>query len=312
MNTFSWTRVGHLLRYDWAIDKGRYRTTCIIVLSIYFVLLFFTYAGSHDLWSQLFVPGSEFHSLPAIGMIASYIHTYFQYAGYVLIFVATATLHRKFTDPQTATGYLALPGSRLEKFVAQCLHYAAAIVAGWGLYLVAFYVTMLLGQIFLSDMGLWLATNPFRPVAWSDFVEGFTAGARIENDPIQDYTGIFEPQLGRIWQLSFWMVPFGAASSTALYAVLNMRFRHSGQLKTIAIFVAATFLLIVLSIIGTVMTAHYFTAHAPTGANPATYALAATLRTIFTVVETCYWLLPVAAAGLCWLFYRQVERKQAK
>lgn len=312
MNDFSWARVGHLLRYDWAIDKGRYRTTLIIIGAIYFVLLFFTYTGSHDLWTQLFVPGSELHNLPAIGMIASYIASYFQYASYVLIFVATAALHRKFTDPQTAVGYLALPGSRLEKFAAQSLHYAAAVLAGWALYLVAFYVTMILGQLVLPDMGLWLATNPFRPVAWGDFFQGFSMGmAESHNNLLDGYWDI-EQHLGRIWQLAFWVTPFNVIFHTALYAVLNMRFRHNGQLKTIALFVAATVLLIILVVVGITMLVNYFSSHVPHGAYPATYALGAALRVLFTAVEVCYWLSPVAAAGLVWLFYRQVERKQAK
>lgn len=322
MNHFSWARVGRLLRYDWVIDRSRYRTTLIIIGVIYVALMLTTFCTNEDVLRSLFdlsVGGSGRTLVPAIGMVGSYVANYFHYAAYVMVIVATVALHRKFTQPQTATSYLALPGTRLEKATAQCLHYAAALAALGALYLVAFYVTMLVGQLRYPEVGMWLATNPLEPVSWDDFAEGLTVGMSVsaEGDAagpaaVHGFLAAFPTALLRLLTLAQWMAPFSMVLGIALYASVNMCFRHNGQLKTIALAVAAYLVLVLLGICGTVAVVVACRDYAVQHGISYDQALYDVARAVYFTLCVLLWLTPLLAAGAVALFFRQVARRQAK
>lgn len=74
--------------------------------------------------------------------MAAFIQSYFSYAQLAMVFVVTTILHAKFTNPRSATGYLSLPGTSLEKYIVMLVDYALASLAVFALWIVLHYLTM--------------------------------------------------------------------------------------------------------------------------------------------------------------------------
>ena len=315
-NTFSLVRVGHLLRYDWVIDRSRYRTTLIIVVFIYvaFVMMSFV-RGSSVFLDMAGTPGVESFSA---AMVGSYVMNYFGFVATVMVIVATVALHRKFTNPQTATAYLALPGTRAEKATAQVLHYAIVCLSTWILYLVAFYVTMIICQLRFPE-GVWFDCNPFSPMGLDTMRQHLDASmnevAAVQSPEysLGYSTGVSMGQkLAGILHAMQWTAPFQSIAIIALYAVLNMNFRHNGQLKVIAIFVGIYVFLVIGAIVGLSTTAFVVIDYASAHGMDVGDVFVVVFDRLLTVVNVLLWSVPIVAVALVAWFYRKVARKQAK
>lgn len=311
MNT---SRIYSLLKYDLALNKHKLGLTMSLITIIYFcfVILYFTS-------KNIFEIGNVSPEFPTV--MAGMISSFFNYAQIAMVFVITSMLHMKFTNPRSATSYLSLPGTSAEKFVVMILDYALGALAVLALMIVCHYITMLVCWIVSPEVS-W-AVNPFvfndpmknidafsmifnNGQTWNEFVQQPLDGADEAMRPMFD-------AIVNMIKVSVCFQPFFIVCELLVYACVNMLFRTNGQLKTIALGFAAYFVLLVVVVICSVVVfSHVIPSNGDIDPTAMAEIMGHYIMTIFTIIKYGYYLSPVVMAGLGYIFYRQICRKQAK
>lgn len=303
-NTFSFRRIGDLLRYDWAMEKRRFILPFVIFAIAYILCTFST-----------FYPGySSGHlnndSLPILIMI--FATSFLGYARPILILIVTTILHRKFTQPQSSCLYLTLPASPIEKFIVMLLDYVIAFTALYIVYVALFYLTMLVGYLlepgynwtlnlfnndpsFLREIIETLQTQQANRMAMEGYHEPNTV-ADIFIDHILSHSTTLSI-------LNF----FATLSSFLYYLILNMCFKHNAQIKSIGLVLLTGFILAIACIIGVCI---YFSTQRFINMDE-TQLLHIMTRTFDMIYYTLLACIPISLAE-GYILYRQIRYKQAK
>lgn len=307
MNT---SRIYSLLKYDWAINKHKVCLTMTLITIVYFCLMLLSFFAKGNLDLSL----SE--GSPMI--IAAFVNSYFKYALIAAVIVVTTILHHKFTNPRSATGYLSLPGTSAEKYTVMLADYATAAIALFFIYLVCYAITMLLGWFVAPGLD-WMV-NPLMFDSPNNVNDVFLAingnhGSQEVNEAFEQLKNSGDVSVDVI--TSFvdvarqiqWFAPIFALCEFFAYICLNMLFRTNGQLKTIAVFFAVGFFLMVC-FIGTLVFEIKDTFDIAGDVSPK--VALETVTSIFVNVRYLLWASPVVLVGLAYLFYHQICKKQAK
>lgn len=303
-NTFSFRRIGDLLRYDWAMEKRRFVLPFVIFAIAYILCTFST-----------FYPGySSGHlnndNLPILIMI--FVNSFFSYAQLILILIVTTILHRKFTQPQSSCLYLTLPASPIEKFIVMLLDYVIAFTALYIVYIALFYLTMFIG--YLLEPGYNWALNIFNnePGFLRKTIETIQAAQEhrisAEGDLAQNSTvNLFiDHILSHYTALTVFSL-FVNLAVFLYYLILNMCFKHNAQIKSIGIFLLTGFILTIAFIIGF---GTYAATRDFTDMNEARLLHMMT-RTFDIIYYTMLATVPICLAE-GYILYRQIRYKQAK
>ncbi len=287
-----WTRIRNLLRYDWAIDKSKITNTLVIILGLYTAFFLMAY------WNQTRLGDADTYSPEGGANLATFatvsVMNYFQYATMVVLILATVILHRKFTNPQTSVQYLALPGSRLEKYIVMLADYAIVFVGMEVLYLAVWALSMLVCQLTYPEISWWL--NPYGGYDLADRIFDFTQSHSTDSAPDLFHTNTM--------QLFFWISPFINLVFFGLWTNVNMLFSHNGILKTIGLFILAYVVLLIglmFFFVGFFATIDH---------DVETLQYYGHLGSI--AIKVFLWFQIPLALFLQWLFYRQIAKKQAK
>ena len=310
MNT---SRIYSLLRYDWVINKHKFGLAATLISVIYccLVLLYFVVA-TIDSTGEIAVP----EGFPTI--IAAFIHSYFQYAELAMVFVVTTILHTKFTNPRSATGYLSLPGTSLEKYIVMLADYAIATVTVFVLWIVFHYLTMCVCWMMTPELS-W-NVNPLQllmPVAnldnFSMTMEGINWEEKMNAEAMASgMPEFFNYLMDMIMTLAWFSLIIGLVQFFA-YICLNMVFRTNGQLKSIAIFFAGSLAFVIFCAITVgIIIAHDVSAAGAISHDTMPQALVEDLKGVLTCLKYFCYFSPALLAGLAYLFYHQICRKQAK
>ena len=284
-----WSRIRNLLRYDWAVDKSKITFILAIILGLYAALFIMAY------WNQtsmglipLTVQSGE--SLVTFANVS--VMNYFEYATMIVGILTTVILHRKFTNPQTSLQYLALPGSRLEKYIVMLADFAIVVIGMQLLYLAVYAVSMLICQLTYPEFSWWM--NPYDSLNMAEKLMRVTESGENEIDVMHT----------SVMQLFIRMAPVMSFGFFGLWCVVNMLFKHNGILKSIGIFLLAYVFLVIVSmiiVVGIVASvADQPELHAPY------------LHTLATALKVILWLQIPLALLFQWVFYRQIANKQAK
>lgn len=303
MNTFNINRVGALLRYDWTLSKQSLKHTLVIISGIYISLVLLTFFTKYEVG----MVNIDTTGVPEA--IAVLCYTFFSYANIAAILVVTTLLTQKFCYSRTATAYLTLPGTSLEKFVTMMIDYLVVFLGVKVLYVVMFYLTMGLCSLYAPELdwaqnALAMDSQLFRfDEVHTKLTEAF------DGDKIGDTTlsQSFANDLASTISTLLWTTPFWSLISFAYYLILCMFFRTNVQVKAIATYVATNMMLTILLII----TAIIFIANAEpdTWTGKEVFNFATTLMA--TVRYTSY-ATPLIAGGMLYFLYNQMSHKQAK
>lgn len=301
--SFNINRIGALLRYDWMLNKRTIGLTAAVIVSIYAFLVFCYFIIKRELDFN----GSE--ALPAT--IGVFIHSFFSYANLAMMLVITTILTKKFCEPRTSTSYLTLPGTSIEKFTVMLIDYLAGFLGVYALYFVVFYITM--GICALVNPNLDWALNAFtfiNPLYSTSTMQSFMGSPSFEEaaDSLEQVsTGFGDTFLGFLHQILF-LAPFTSLMAFAYYLVLNMLFRTNCQIKSIACYYLTSFVFVIILVICII--AYSITVFNVNDINDA--YVADKMSMVFTIVLYALYAAPFIAAGLFYVFYRQICRKQAK
>ena len=284
-----WSRIRNLLRYDWAVDKSKITFILAIILGLYAALFIMAY------WNQTsmgLIPLTVQSGEALVTFANVSVMNYFEYATMIVGILTTVILHRKFTNPQTSLQYLALPGSRLEKYIVMLADFAIVVIGMQLLYLAVYAVSMLICQLTYPEFSWWM--NPYDSLNMAEKLMRVTESGENEIDVMHT----------SVMQLFIRMAPVMSFGFFGLWCVVNMLFKHNGILKSIGVFLLAyVFLVIVcmIVVVGIVASvADQPELHAPY------------LHTLATALKVILWLQIPLALLFQWVFYRQIANKQAK
>ena len=309
-------RILSLIRYDWAINKNKFGLAMSIVAIIYVcvVLLFFTS-------KNIFHIDSLEPETPVV--MSKFIGAFFEYAQIAMVFVVTTLLHQKFTNPRSATNYLSIPGTSAEKYIVMLAEYALGALAVFVLYLICHSLTMLICWYVAPELD-WL-TNPFLilfparnfnefSLAMSGISWESTMNQMQEVASEEDLAPELLAMLFKSVHSLMWFTPIILLCKLFAYMCGNMLFRTNGQLKTIAIFFAASMAFAIIVIIGTVVA---FSAEIQALSGNVSHEelnnlIVGNVITVLNIVTYFCYATPLILIGLAYLFYRQICRKQAK
>ena len=308
MNT---KRIFALLQYDWMLHKHALKLTAAIIGSIYvaFAIIYFI------LKSRLGISGYN-EALPQL--ITTFCNTYFSYATFAAMFVVTTLLTEKFCHPRTATAYLTLPGTSLEKFVVMVCDYVIVALGTKIYFLVMFYLTM--GICALNAPGLDWAQNGFAMLfpadAYQIIGEGMKAfGNGMSNAEVFDQLAQKGPMQASFVETLQTMIYaclnfqiFYCIIGWAIYAILCLQFKSNVQIKSIAICTAVWLFLIIASTIAFVA---WIIANENAIDNDPVIVIEQ-IESTLKVWTYIFYCTPALAAGLLCLCYRMISRKQAK
>ena len=309
-------RILSLIRYDWAINKNKCSLTMALIAIIYVccVLLFFTS-------KNIFHIDNIEPETPVI--MSKFIGAFFEYAQIAMVCVVTTLLHQKFTNPRSATNYLSIPGTSAEKYVVMLAEYALGALAVFALYLICHSLTMLTCWYVAPELD-WL-TNPFLILFPARNFNEFSlamSGISWESTMSQMQEVAVEENLApELLAMLFKAVhslmcftPIIMLCKLFAYMCGNMLFRTNGQLKTIAIYFAASMAFAIIIIICSVV-AFSAEIQALSGHMSQAAINEVIVRNVVLVMNIvtyfCY-ATPLILIGLAYLFYRQICRKQAK
>ena len=307
-------RIYSLLRYDWVINKHKLGLAATLISVIYcgLVLLYFYSRSAIDFSGQVAVP----EGFPTV--MAAFIHSYFSYALLAMVFVVTTILHTKFTNPRSATGYLSLPGTSLEKYIVMLADYAIATVAVFVLWIAFHYLTMAICWMVTPEMN-W-NVNPLQflmPAAsldnFSMTMEGINWEEKMNEAAIQSGMPEFFNYFMDMLMTLVWFSAVINLVQFFAYICLNMVFRTNGQLKSIAIFFAGGLAFgIFCAITMAIVVAHDVSAAGALSQDAVPQAIVGDLMAVLTCLKYLCYFSPALLAGLAYLFYHQICRKQAK
>lgn len=306
----NYNRIISLLKYDWTINKKKLGLALTLITIVYFTLVIL-----------YFVSKNVFHvgvdpSFPVI--MSSFINGYFEYAQLAMVFVVTSILHQKFTNPRSATQYLSLPGTSAEKYTVMLADYLLGALAVLCLHVVCHFVTMGVCWIVSPEVN-WLINplNNYIPIKNIDQVMLAMEG-RTWNDALDtlatelDSVSVADTIVSMVNSM-IWFAPVIGLVELFAYVCLNMCFRTNGQLKSIAIFFAAGFIFSVITVIGSVVVfSHDLIIIDKSNTEAVKDAILGDVMAFFNIVKIAAYFSPVVLAGLAYLFYKQVCKKQAK
>lgn len=287
--SLQWSRIRNLLCYDWAVDKSKIKFTLAIVVGLYAALFIMAYWNQTSMGLLPMTPQSG-EALVTFANVS--VMNYFEYATMIVGILTTVILHRKFTNPQTSLQYLALPGSRLEKYIVMLADFAFVVIGMQVLYLVVYAVSMLICQLTYPEFSWWM--NPWNSLNMAEKLMSVTESGENQFDVIHT----------SVMRLFIWMAPVISFGTFGLWCVVNMLFKHNGILKSIGVFLLAYVFLVIVSMIVMVGFVAYFAEHPELHA-PALHVLA-------TVIKVILWLQIPLALLFQWIFYRQIANRQAK
>lgn len=308
-SNFNINRVGALLKYDWMLNKSKISMAAILTVAIYacLVLLYFS--------SKSVFEFGVTDAFPVI--MGTFINSFFSYAQIAMVFVITTMLHQKFTAPNSATSYLSMPGTSLEKFVVMISEYLLGALGVYVLFLICFYATMAIcwfvaPQVdwFINAFGFLAPTNNFLDEITTSFGGSSFSDAMREIEE-QDL-GFLATSVTDILKAAVWVAPFSAMSKLLLYTNLNMCFRSNGQIKSIAVWMAATFAIALFCIFGMVIIFGHDIMLLNENGDAAAGAFLGDFAAIMNIVKYFMYCIPLFMIGLAYLFYYQISKKQAK
>lgn len=313
MNNSSINRISSLVRYDWMLHKHSIKLTFAVIGIVYicFALVFLAAKAAIDF--------SISESTPQI--LATFCMSFFSYAEIAVVLMMTTIVVEKFCSPRTATAYLTMPGSSLEKFVVVLIDFTLAILATKVLFLITFYLTMGIGFVFLHELdwaqngfALLLPTGQTQMVY--DMLKSFTgqnAGPSpvelIQNNAPEGGQPAFVNVIAQLMSASIWMNPFASIMVFAYYMVLVMLFKTYAQIKAIGCIVLTN---IVYAVCVTIVTLSFVWKAANAGSLSYPDTLIEEFTPLFKLATYFLYCTPIFAAGLLYTFYIQIRYKQAK
>lgn len=316
MNT---NRIASLIRYDWMLHKHNIKLTYAVIAIIYICIALLFFISKFML---------NFDEDPA-GMpkiIAGFCLTFFNYASIAMVLMMTTLVTEKFCNPRTATAYLTLPGTSVEKYCVVLFDYLATYIGIKVLYLIMFYITM--GLCYLNAPELNWAQNGFALLlpngAQNSVMEMLTEitgeNAYEQLNEVAQSEPAMVPFVDRIMSfanLSIWLAPISAIAGFAYYLVLTMLFKTNAQIKAIGCGVLTYIVWIVFNILlvfgflGSLI----FKAQNLIGVEADQFVaenIMTPLCSYIYMMEGFLYISPLLAIGLLYLFYRQICHKQAK
>ena len=278
-------RILTLLKYDWLLNKRKALTILGMYLIVYICLTLFYF----------YIKGSV-SSTPQLPFIMqNFIHSYFSVLLIITGLYVTTLLHQKFTNPQSSTTYLALPGTSTEKFIVLLADYAIAIAAVWVMYIIVFIASMTIFK--LNEPSYDWGMNPF-----------FFLTSKIPTEldiAISNQSGALADSISELISASLYMSFFTSLLSLSYYMVLNMCFRTNGQVKSIALYFG-TIVLLVIICISTVLSfatkLHY----------DVDDLLPEQFCTFLDVIKYITYAVPLYCAVILTILHIQIRFKQAK
>lgn len=311
MSSFDLKRVRALFQYDWMLEKRRIGLSVLIVLGLYIVLGWFIWSLNTNTWldgdSQI-----GYH-LPAI-MLRGYCSTFFSLLTLCSVFFVTPVLQRKFAKPQTATAYLTLPGTTAEKYWVMLAEYALGFVACAVLYVICFYGTAVIGNLLDRPDVLvtsWEGAKPLNAYGWFDYAPFYSETVAEGLDEIWQSIFRNKPQdeermaVMTLLKTTICMTPFVALLELGYYLVLNMLFRAYGQIKSILCYLGTQMgFNIIITFAGIALFAYC--------KDLSEEAISQLVVSVIHTITYLLWFIPVLMAGMYYLLYRLMARKQAK
>jgi len=304
MENFSFERICALLRYDWTLNKRKFMMTSLIVLLAYIVLAFVFFLVSAEL-------GVDTVNASLPNNMVQMWSLYFATASSVMFIVVTTLLTEKFCYSRSATAYLSLPGTSLEKYCVMAVEYFIGLVSVQFIGLVMFLMTMGLGFLCVPELD-W-NVNYFANV-WPyigmdlDKLFGEQLGEQLAT--IKHSTPIYlalVQQLKNLEWISSMMEPVDWIASVALHGVICMFFKSNVQVKAILL----ELLLLVAFVIVLIVLICGWAGYAKMNNLGADYFFGS-LDNLIAAIKYYVYLTPVLAAAFCYIFYRQLRCKQAK
>lgn len=320
-------RIGALIRYDWMLHKHNIKLTYAVIAIIYIciALLYFLSKASLHLDIMTDKGSSFYESLPTY--ISGFCVTFFNYAGYAVVFLMTSLVTEKYCHPRTATAYLTLPGTTLEKFCVVAIDFIAAFVALKVLYLIMFYLTMGICYLNAPDLdwsinGLALllpeetmnmANNIVTQIQGVDKMEELKKLGEMNNETMNAFIAAIE----NTQKAGFWMAPFSTIASVVFYLILNMFFKTNVQIKAIGCIVISyiAYIVITMIVVFGILGKLLFESHNLSGNDADLFVINNIFEPItgfLNFMAGLIYAMPLIAAALLWVFYYQIKRKQAK
>lgn len=278
-------RILTLLRYDWLLNKRKALTILGMYLIVYICLTLFYF----------YIKGNVSSSPKLPFIMQNFIHSYFNVLLIITGLYVTTLLHQKFTNPQSSTTYLALPGTSTEKFIVLLADYAVAIAAVWAMYVIMFVASMAVFKF--NEPSYDWCLNPF-----------FFLKSNMSADldvAIGNQSATLANSLSGLISASLYMSFFTSLLSLSYYMVLNMCFRTNGQVKSIALYFGTIVLLVILSISVVLSFAsklHY----------DADEQLPEQFCTFLDVIKYITYAVPLYCAITLAILHTQIRFKQAK
>lgn len=313
-NTFSWTRVGHLLAYDWASLRSQaiYGIIAIVAISLGWVTL--------SMFSMLALEQNVGYALYSLGSIHNL-------ASLAMIFWLTSMLHRKFTDARSALVYQTLPASAWEKSLTMLINYLVASVVLYLLFILLYYVAS--GIALLIDAQTQISDNPFvqalvNPNYVIDkFNETTDSGLNVSyNNTLSVTSGetavalslqdFFHMLFGFITRPDiYYLSLLDGPLELLIYIVLNMCFRSHAQIKSVLIMIGA---LVVLGVTAGVVAIGQLSDVINTNevSEEVSQWMYGELLQVVKIIGYSLYAIPFLMAGFVYLFYRQVKCRQVK
>jgi hypothetical protein len=288
--SFSPQRLWLLLRYDFVQARRNLWLIAAVIIGVYIVVIYRPFTQHVNSWTPLDV--------------ANTCHELFTMARYLCLILVTLMLHRKFTNPASAPGYITLPASTLEKFCALLLDYIAVYVGIYAAEWVCYYASMWLGAMLLPEL-VW--SRPF--ATDGDNVESFFRTLSIETLQLDFKTFGFEhaQAAATTCYVSWWL-------ATWLYFIcLNFHFRRNGILKScltlLLTYIVLTFLLGPLC---AMWLSSYLDSLGELTDTRLRQVVAPQVMSLLRATYVLMWCSPLVPLGVAARLYWLVSRKQIK
>lgn len=309
MKSFSFARVGALLKYDWMLGKRKFTYTIGIIFCIWLIAVIFAFWGN-----VIFNDGNSLLSTTIL-VQSSQLFNYFHIA---MVLVITTLLTSKFISPRSSTAYLTLPGSSLEKFVTVLIDYLFGSVSIYALTLVCQIMLSTVGSLIDGDMNWWIWVSAMYDP--SHFVHQIIDMKMAEQGVDQwdeiNYGmealgfGSFDEFIGQFMTPKFWILGLTSSISGILfYLNLVMCFKKNAQVKAIASYVGIVAVIVVISVfcfIGWAAT-YFYNLNGEIEPNMVLVFVNKFMNIFFGIM----YITPIMAVAFGYMLYRQIAKKQA-
>lgn len=302
--SFSWCRVGHLLSYDWQIEKRRIAYVAIIISAIAIVYVSLSMLGAQFLETKI--------------TNALYLLTGLNSGLQVgLILWMTTWLHRKFTTTKSALIYQTLPATSWEKALTMLLEYAFMAMGGYVLMALLFYVCG--GIALLIDSAIQIPTNPF-------IMQIFDPHYVIERLSGEEFSVLSQTHVENSQEEAmvrqildfvtrpdiYYLGMLDGVVGVIFYMILNMCFRTHAQLKSILVYIST--MVVLIGIFCYVAATEFMNAYETWNMNDNLNEKMMGDQVIAWLKTAGYALysFPLLIAGGIYIFYLQVRSRQIK